>query len=66
MALKAKGGIKLIEGKAYIHPLTLEELHFLILKLNNSKFEGKDVEIIYKIIYKLQEEYKLVKQHKDK
>ena len=30
MAINAKGGIKIIEGKAYVHPLTIPELEFLL------------------------------------
>ena len=30
MALIAKGGVKVVEGKAYIHPLTLPEIEFLL------------------------------------
>ena len=30
MAFTSKGGVKIIEGKAYVHPLTIPELEFLL------------------------------------
>ena len=37
--------------------LSQEELMFLIKYIGESNFKGKDIEIIYKLVYKLQEMY---------
>tara|TARA_R110001606_G_C15022851_1_gene610021 strand:- start:405 stop:614 length:210 start_codon:yes stop_codon:yes gene_type:complete len=37
--------------------LSSEELMFLIKYIGQSQFNGKDVEIVYKLVYKLQEIY---------
>ena len=39
MALISKGGIKIIEGKAYVHPLTIPELEFLLTIVAEKGFE---------------------------
>ena len=61
--INAKGGVKVIGGKAYVHPLTLKELEFLLTILSDSKYKLEDVPKILNITQKLQSEYKLLKEH---
>ena len=63
MALISKGGVKIIEGKAYVHPLTIPELEFLLEILAETKYKLEDVPKILQVTKKLQSEYKLVKKH---
>ena len=37
---------------------TKEEIEFLIAKLSDTDFKGREVEILYSILIKLQEKYK--------
>ena len=61
--INAKGGVKVLGGKGYIHPLTIKELEFLLTILADAKYKLKDVPRILEITKKLQSEYKLVKKH---
>ena len=63
MAIKVKGRIKIIEGKAYVHPLQLPELEFLLTILADAKYKLKDVPKILQVTKKLQSEYKLLIEH---
>ena len=64
--INAKGGVKILEGKGYVHPLTLEELEFLLQILAETKYNLEDVPKILIVTKKLQSEYKLVKKHSNK
>ena len=44
MALNAKGGVKIIEGKAYIHPLSIQEIEFLLNLLANTEHKGSELQ----------------------
>lgn len=63
MAINAKGGVKVIEGKAYIHPLTSPEIEFLLNLLANTTWKGSDVPRVMQVSEKLKNEYKLVSKH---
>ena len=64
--INAKGGVKVLGGKGYVHPLTLKELEFLLTILADSKYKLEDVPKILGITKKLQSEYKLLKEHSKK
>ena len=63
MAINAKGGIKIIEGKAYVHPLTIPELEFLLEIVSNAGHKLEDVQKVLQVTKKLRNEYKLIKEH---
>ena len=63
MALNAKGGIKIIEGKAYVHPLSIPEIEFLLNLLANSEHKGSDLQKVMQVTHKLRDEYKLIVEH---
>ena len=59
MAVNFNGGFK-IGGVEYRHPLTSEEIRFLLTILKNCNFKGEELENLMVIVMKLQEEYKIV------
>ena len=63
MALISKGGVKIIEGKAYVHPLTIPELEFLLKIVAEAGHKMEDVPKVLQVTKKLREEYKSVKEH---
>jgi len=63
MAINVKGRVKILEGKAYVHPLTIPELEFLLTVLANTEHKGKDIPKVLQVTQKLREEYKLIKEH---
>ena len=63
MALISKGGINIIDEKAYVHPLTIKDIEFLLELLAQTKFQGMEVQKVFVIAHKLQEEYKLIKKY---
>ena len=63
MALKVKGGVKIIEGKAYVHPLTIPELEFLLTIVADAGHKIEDVQKVLQVTQKLRNEYKLIKEH---
>ena len=63
MAINVKGRVKVLDGKAFIHPLTLHEIGFLLEILAETKYKLEDVPKILQVTKKLQSEYKLVKEH---
>ena len=65
MAINAKGGIKIVEGKAYVHPLTILEIEFLLITLANTEHKGKDIPKVLQVTHKLRDEYKLIKEHQN-
>ncbi len=63
MAINVKGRVKIIEGKAYVHPLTIPELEFLLTIVADAGHKLEDVPKVLQVTKKLQAEYKLVKEH---
>ena len=65
MALNYKGGFR-VGGVEYRHPLTSEELRFLLTILKSCKFQGDELENLMVITLKLQEEFKKVLENEEK
>ena len=63
MALVSKGGIKIVGKEAYVHPLTIPELEFLLKMVADAGHKLEDVPKVLQVTKKLQVEYKLVKEH---
>ena len=63
MPLNAKGGVTIIDKKAYVHPLSLKDIEFLLELLAQTQFQGMEVQTVFVIAHKLQEEYKLIKKY---
>ena len=61
--INAKGGVKIVGKEAYVHPLTLPELEFLLEVLAETKYKLEDVPKILQVTKKLQSEYKLIIEH---
>ena len=59
MAVNFSGGFK-IGGVEYHHPLTSEQIRFLLTILKTCDFKGEELENLMVIVMKLQEEYKVV------
>ena len=59
MAVNFNGGFK-IGGVEYRHPLTSEQIRFLLTILKSCKFQGDELENLMVIVMKLQEEFKEV------
>ena len=59
MSVNFKGGFK-IGGVEYRHPLSSEEIRFLLTILKQCDFKGQELENLMVIVMKLQEEYKIV------
>ena len=59
MAVNFNGGFK-IGGVKYHHPLTSEQIRFLLTILKTCDFKGEELENLMVIVMKLQEEYKIV------
>ena len=59
MAVNFNGGFK-IGGVEYRHPLSSEEIRFLLTILKTCDFMGEELENLMVIVMKLQEEYKIV------
>ena len=56
MAVNFNGGFK-IGGVEYNHPLTSEQIRFLLTILKTCDFKGEELENLMVIVMKLQEEY---------
>ena len=59
MAVNFNGGFK-VGGVEYRHPLSSEEIRFLLTILKTCDFKGEELENLMVIVMKLQEEYKIV------
>ena len=59
MAVNFNGGFK-IGGVEYRHPLTSEQIRYLLTILKTCDFKGEELEDLMVIVMKLQEEYKIV------
>ena len=66
MAINVKGRVKILEGKAYVHPLTIPELEFLLNLLAETNHKGSDIPKVLQVTRKLRDEYKLMKEHLEK
>ena len=66
MAIISKRSIKIVEGKAYVHPLTIPELEFLLKMVAESNWKGTEITKVLHVTKKLQSEYKLIKEHSKK
>ena len=65
MGLKSIGGFR-IGGVEWIHPLTSEEIKYILTILINLNFKGTELENLAIITMKLQEEYKQVLEKEQK
>tara|TARA_Y100000034_G_C6789823_1_gene353558 strand:+ start:538 stop:741 length:204 start_codon:yes stop_codon:yes gene_type:complete len=65
MAVNFNGGFKL-GGIEHHHPLTSEEIRFVLELLGATEFTGTEVQVVFNIAYKLQEEYKRVIDKEEK
>ena len=63
MGINAKGGIKIIKGEAFIHPLDLEDIEFLIKMIANSNHRGSDIGKVVEVTEKLRKEYDKLVEH---
>ena len=59
MAINFNGGFK-VGGVEYRHPLTSEQIRFLLTILKTCDFKGEELENLMVIVMKLQEEYNKV------
>ena len=59
MGLNINGKFK-VGGVEHHHPLTSEEIRFLLTILKTCKFQGAELENLMVIVMKLQEEYNKV------
>ena len=59
MAVNFNGGMK-IGGVEYRHPLTSDEIRFILEIFKKSNFTGEEMENLVVVTMKLQEEYKIV------
>ena len=65
MAVNFNGGLK-IGGVEYRHPLTSEEIRFILEIFKKCNFTGDEMENLIIITMKLQEEYKKVSDNEEK
>jgi hypothetical protein len=66
MAFNVKNGIKIIEGKAYVHPFTESDLENLMALLSNIEVKGSDAQILIDLKHKIAQEYQSLKEHMSK
>ena len=59
-------GKLVVGGKQHYHPLTSEEIRFLLTILKSCKFQGDELENLMVIVMKLQEEYNKVLEKEKK
>tara|TARA_B100000902_G_scaffold385240_1_gene426355 strand:+ start:480 stop:683 length:204 start_codon:yes stop_codon:yes gene_type:complete len=65
VAVNFKGGLK-IGGVEYRHPLTSEEIRFVLEIFKKCNFTGEEMENLLVVTMKLQEEYKKVLEKEEK
>lgn len=51
-----------VETSRFEDVLTAEELEFLFDTIKHSKFDGKDLELVYNLVLKLQNQYLSIKK----
>jgi|TARA_B100000959_G_scaffold130786_1_gene137157 hypothetical protein len=61
--LNVKGGVKIVEGKAFIHPLSYQEIEFLLEIVANAGHKIEDMPKVMQVTKKLRNEYKLIIEH---
>lgn len=61
MAVNFNGKFK-VGGIEHHHPLSSEEIKFLLLILKECKISGSDLDNFIVVVNKLQEEYKIVRK----
>ncbi len=61
--LNVKGGVKIVEGKAFIHPLSDQEIEFLLEIIANAGHKIEDMPKVMQVTKKLRNEYKLIREH---
>ena len=71
MAVNFKGGFEDRKGIPFVehhqhHPLSSDEIRYLLHILKKSTFTGEDMENLVVITMKLQEEYKKVSDNEEK
>lgn len=57
MGINAKNGVRIVKDEAYIHPLNLEDIEFLIKMIANSNHRGSDIGKVVEVTEKLRKEY---------
>ena len=65
MAVNFKGGFK-VGGVEHHHPLSSEEIRYLLTILTTHSFTGEDMDNLVTVTIKLQEEYKRVSDIEEK
>jgi hypothetical protein len=65
MAINFNGGFK-VGGVDYRHPLSSDEIRYLLTLLKSLTFKGEELENLAIITMKLQEEYKKVSEKEQK
>ena len=65
MAVNFNGGFK-VGGVEYRHPLTSEEIRFILEIFKKCNFTGEDMENLIIVTMKLQEEFKKVLEKEEK
>tara|TARA_Y100001963_G_scaffold137016_1_gene200277 strand:+ start:348 stop:551 length:204 start_codon:yes stop_codon:yes gene_type:complete len=65
VAVNFNGGFK-IGGVEYRHPLTSEEIRFILEIFKKCNFTGQEMENLLVVTMKLQEEYKKVLEKEEK
>lgn len=62
LAQKVAQSSNSVETSNFVDVLTGEELEFLFNIIKNSKFDGKDLELVYNLVLKLQNQYLTLKK----
>ena len=65
MGLKSKGGFR-IGGVEYMHPLSSDEISYLLQVLKHTSFPGDQLENLTIVTLKLQDEYNTVLEKEQK
>lgn len=63
MGINFKNGVKIVEGKAYVHPFSKSDLENMMALLSNIEVKGSDVQILMDLKAKISKEYQLLQQH---
>ena len=60
MGINAKSGVRIVSDEAFIHPLNLEDIEFLIKMIANSNHRGSDIGKVVEVTEKLRKEYDIL------
>lgn len=63
MGINFKNGVKIVEGKAFVHPFSQGDLENMMALLSNIEVKGSDVQILMDLKAKISKEYQLLKEH---